>query len=199
MANTRSETKRFCRKLRVKLCVVGENAVFTETHLFRGILNLIYSFFKFWASALSIIGWCQKYEKGTIKCRACVPLKVQQHEIFCLWFFFMNRPHIGPWFIPFNNFEFWFELLEIFESAYLCFCPPASLSAAACQSACRPPICLPVCLSAYLFACVSTCRSVCLYVYPLECLSVCLPVRLPACLSVCLSICLSVCLSACLQ
>ncbi len=29
--------------------------------------------------------------------------------------FFMNRPHMGPRYIPQNSFEFWFKLLEIFE------------------------------------------------------------------------------------
>jgi hypothetical protein len=28
--------------------------------------------------------------------------------------FFMNRPHMGLWFIPLNNFEFWFKISEIF-------------------------------------------------------------------------------------
>ncbi len=39
-------------------------------------------------------------------------LKVQYHEIFGL--FFINQPHMGPWFMAQNIFDFHLEFTEIF-------------------------------------------------------------------------------------
>jgi hypothetical protein len=44
-----------------------------------------------------------------------VLLKRHCHEIFNIWFFFINQTPLGPWFMPWNIFEFRFKFVEIFD------------------------------------------------------------------------------------